>query len=96
MRKTIKLSEIINEMGNALTAAEWPVKARKADPNDVKIYDTKEIYKELVYLTFDMQNMESDLRDCVNELCLKCGNYRQEHEGACNGCRWKETREGFR
>ena len=24
-----------------------------------------------------------------NELCLKCGNYTQAHEGACNGCRWR-------
>lgn len=27
-----------------------------------------------------------------NELCLKCGNYTQAHEGACNGCRWREMR----
>ena len=24
-----------------------------------------------------------------NELCLKCGNYTLDHEGACNGCRWR-------
>ena len=24
-----------------------------------------------------------------NELCLKCGNYILDHEGACNGCRWR-------
>jgi hypothetical protein len=24
-----------------------------------------------------------------NELCLKCGRYREEHNGACDGCRWK-------
>ena len=23
-----------------------------------------------------------------NELCLKCGNYKLAHKGACNGCRW--------
>ena len=22
-----------------------------------------------------------------NELCLKCGNYKLAHKGACNGCR---------
>ena len=27
-----------------------------------------------------------------NELCLKCGNYTLAHEGACNGCRWREMR----
>lgn len=25
-----------------------------------------------------------------NELCFKCGNYREAHNGACDGCRWKE------
>ena len=42
-----------------------------------------------------VDSTESDLRDCVNELCLKCGNYREEHLGACNGCRWKEVKNGF-
>ena len=25
-----------------------------------------------------------------NEMCCKCGNYREAHNGACDGCRWKE------
>lgn len=25
-----------------------------------------------------------------NELCLKCGNYTLAHEGACNGCKWRD------
>lgn len=29
------------------------------------------------------------LKDCRNELCLKCGNYKQRHLGACDGCRWE-------
>ena len=28
-----------------------------------------------------------------NELCLKCGNYKKEHLGACNGCIWRESYE---
>ena len=32
-----------------------------------------------------------DLRDCRNELCLRCGSYKQKHLGACDGCRWKEV-----
>jgi len=31
----------------------------------------------------------SDLRDCRNELCLRCGDYKQRHLGACDGCRWR-------
>lgn len=29
------------------------------------------------------------LEDCNNELCYKCGKYKEAHLGACNGCRWK-------
>lgn len=28
---------------------------------------------------------------CRNELCLRCGNYKNQHLGACDGCRWKEN-----
>jgi len=35
----------------------------------------------------------SGFRDCRNELCLKCGAYTQKHLGACDGCRWRESRE---
>lgn len=31
------------------------------------------------------------LKDCRNELCLKCGLYREKHLGRCDGCRWKEV-----
>ena len=27
-----------------------------------------------------------------NELCLKYGNYTLAHDGACDGCRWREMR----
>lgn len=30
-----------------------------------------------------------ELRTCRNELCLKCGDYKFAHKGACDGCRWK-------
>ena len=31
-----------------------------------------------------------ELHEAKNELCCKCGNYREAHNGACDGCRWKE------
>jgi len=31
------------------------------------------------------------LRECRNELCVKCGKYAGAFRGACDGCRWKET-----
>ena len=32
-----------------------------------------------------------ELHAIRNELCCKCGNYREAHNGACDGCRWKEA-----
>ena len=29
-------------------------------------------------------------QDARNELCQKCGRYREAHKGACDGCGWKE------
>ena len=38
-----------------------------------------------------IEALERELKDCRNELCLKCGNYKQAHNGACDGCRWRKT-----
>jgi len=37
----------------------------------------------------NIKNLQSELADCKNELCLKCGNRKKEHLGACNNCRWR-------
>ena len=39
---------------------------------------------------------ESDLHDCVNELCYQCGKYHTAFEGSCDGCRWLEVKVSFR
>lgn len=41
-----------------------------------------------------VQDAEGQLKDCVNELCHQCGQYKHEHEGACSDCRWLEIRKG--
>ena len=33
--------------------------------------------------------LKRELKDCRNELCERCGNYREKHLGACDGCRWR-------
>ena len=48
---------------------------------------------ELLDLVQDLKTrveaLKTDLKDCRNELCLKCGDYKQRHLGACDGCRWR-------
>ena len=33
---------------------------------------------------------KSELHAMKNELCQYCGKYKQAHNGACDGCRWRE------
>ena len=46
-------------------------------------------------LQAETDNLKSEFHDCVNELCLRCGQYREEHNGACDGCRWLKPRRGW-
>ena len=84
-----RISDALNNLGNDLTGAGWP-----AGEKDGKKFDTSITFRDLVLTASDIVWLESELRDCVNELCLKCGSYRDEHLGACDGCRWKEIRHG--
>lgn len=40
-----------------------------------------------------VQRLQDELRNCRNELCLKCGNYKEAHLGACNDCRYRHGGE---
>lgn len=33
---------------------------------------------------------QSELHTIKNELCQYCGKYKQAHEGACDGCKWRD------
>ena len=37
-----------------------------------------------------IESLQKDLAAMRNELCCKCGNYREAHNGACDGCRWEK------
>lgn len=52
---------------------------------------TAEQYAAINETLFD-SNMKlgADRKDLINELCQYCGKYKQAHEGACDGCRWRE------
>ena len=39
----------------------------------------------------ERDELKKELHAMRNELCCKCGNYKQAHNGACDGCRWKKA-----
>ena len=41
-------------------------------------------------LCVELCDLRRALKDCRNELCLNCGDYKLAHKGACDGCRWKD------
>lgn len=45
-------------------------------------------------LVEETERLRRDLKDCRNELCLRCGEYKTAHLGSCDGCRWKERGNG--
>lgn len=53
--------------------------------DEVKVLPIK---LKLAYAQID--RLKRDLKDCRNELCLYCGKYKERHNGACDGCRWKQ------
>ena len=38
----------------------------------------------------ERDELKKELAAMRNELCCKCGNYKQSHNGACNECRWEK------
>ena len=44
--------------------------------------------EELEELRAQLTASHRSAQDARNELCQKCGRYREAHNGACNGCKW--------
>ena len=38
----------------------------------------------------ERDEVRKELHEAKNELCYKCGNYEQAHNGWCDHCRWKK------
>ena len=39
----------------------------------------------------ERDELKKELAAMRNELCYLCGNYREAHNGACDGCRWRKA-----
>lgn len=52
--------------------------------------DIKELLDMAVSKTDKVLRLKEELHTMNNELCQYCGKYKQAHEGACDGCKWRE------
>ena len=52
--------------------------------------DIKELLDMAVSKTDKVLRLKEELHTMKNELCQYCGKYKQAHDGACDGCRWRE------
>jgi len=54
-------------------------------------FTTKEVYESVALRLDSLRNENSDLR---NFACQLCGKYKEAHNGACDGCRWRKNEGG--
>ena len=40
-----------------------------------------------------IRGLEAEKSNLRNELCAKCGRYHTAHDGACNGCKWRNKND---
>ena len=65
---------------------------RLADYEDTGLTpgDIKELLDMAVSKTDKVLRLKEELHTIKNELCQYCGKYKQAHEGACDGCKWRD------
>ena len=56
---------------------------------DKQIEDMKQGMAQLAKAVA-VEEEQSELHAMKNELCQYCGKYKHAHEGACDGCKWRE------
>lgn len=52
--------------------------------------DIKDLLDMAASKTNKVLRLKDELHAMKNELCQYCGKYKKAHEGACDGCRWRE------
>ena len=84
---------VLRKQADDLTKAGL-IATDKANQAIAKMHETRSELDAAVRGQETLQNALEEVkadRDVLrNELCCKCGNYREAHNGACDGCRWKK------
>lgn len=54
------------------------------------VSDRAALVAEIEKLRKQLEQTQAERAAMRNELCYKCGNYEQAHNGWCDHCRWKK------
>lgn len=63
---------------------------KAADTLESHTYERSAMIAEIENLQEELSQVKAERDAAVNELCYKCGNYEQAHNGWCDHCRWKK------
>ena len=63
---------------------------RQAKSNARLIAEALKKDDEIGRLQGELAHVKAERDAMRNELCCKCGKYREAHNGACDGCRWEK------
>lgn len=55
-----------------------------------KVWERLKQYEDTGYTPEEIEKLAADRKTLINELCQYCGKYKHAHEGACDGCKWRE------
>jgi len=88
--------EIVKEL--RVAAVKWEDKHKFIGTGELRVHDAlndaadmiESLQAQLLQKTQQLAASQRRAQDARNELCQKCGRYREAHNGACDGCRWKE------
>ena len=75
------LRQIIRQLYSALAAYE----DTGLTPGDIK-----ELLDVAASKTNKVLRLKEELHTIKNELCQYCGKCKHAHEGACDGCKWRD------
>lgn len=88
----ITLGDHLDAAADRLEALQTQLAAERVKYAELQRYNvdcTKACDRQMVEI-LELREQSAQLSNARNELCQRCGRYREAHKGACDGCRWKK------
>lgn len=76
----------MNDYKELIERFRWAVEFHKSERMPCDLAITPETCTKAADAIEQLVKERDELR---NELCLRCGEYTEAHNGACDGCKWR-------